>query len=332
VDLAFLSLPLLGQPAWSWLAFIVVVVALLVFDLGILHRKPREIPVGESLVLSAFYIAVAVLFGLWIWWAFGGAKATDYFTGYLVEKSLSLDNIFVISLIFGTLAVPRHLQHRVLFYGILGVVLLRAIVIGLGTSIVAEFGWVLYFFGAFLVFTGIKMLLVVEKPDAMAESRMLAFLRKHLRVTNGLRGEHFFVREPHPRTGRLVRYATPLFLALALVETVDLVFAVDSIPAVLAVTTDPFIVYTSNIFAILGLRALYFALAASVHRFRYLKYALALVLIFIGAKIFVSHLYGKIDPAISLGVTAALLAGGVLFSLWKTKGAADHHPPTLSAS
>jgi len=328
---AFLTGLFLGQPVWAWLAFATIVVALLAFDLGILHRKEREIPVGESLILSAGYIAVAAAFGGWVWWQLGPQSGIDYFTGYLVEKTLSLDNVFVISLVFAALAVPRAYQHRVLFYGILGVVVMRAIVIGFGTSLVAEFEWVLFVFGGFLILTGVKMLFTVGKTEDMKESRMLGFLRRRLRVTEGLRGKAFVVRETDA-AGRLRWFATPLLLALVMVELVDVLFAVDSVPAILAITTDPYIVYTSNIFAILGLRALYFALAASVHRFHYLKYALALVLVFIGAKIFVNHVYGKLDPAISLGVTAALLAGGILHSLWKTRRPDGHATaPSIAA-
>jgi tellurite resistance protein TerC len=316
---SFLAAIYFGQPLWSWILFVGIVIALLAFDLGILHRKPREIPVGESLVLSAAYIAIALVFGAWVWWAIGTESGIDYFTAFIVEKSLAIDNVFVISMIFATLAVPTHLQYRVLFYGILGVIVLRAIVIGLGTAIVSQFEWVLFIFGGLLVLTGVKMLLMAEKPVSIADSKVLKFLRRHLRVTNGVRGQTFFVREPDPASGRLVWYATPLFVALVLVEVVDVIFAVDSVPAVLAITTDPYVVYTSNIFAILGLRALYFALAASMHRFHYLKHALALVLVFIGAKIFVNAIYGKIDPVISLGVTFGLLAGGLLYSLWRTR-------------
>jgi tellurite resistance protein TerC len=315
---AFLTELFMGQPVWAWLAFATIVVALLAFDLGILHRKEREIPVGESLVLSAGYIAVAAVFGGFVWWQLGPQSGMNYFTGYLVEKTLSLDNIFVISLIFAALAVPRAYQHRVLFYGILGVVVMRAIVIGFGTSIVIEFEWVLFLFGGFLILTGIKMLAAGEKPADMRESRILRFLQSRLRITDGLRGNAFAVRETDA-AGRLRWFATPLLLALVMVELVDVIFAVDSVPAILAITTDPYIVYTSNIFAILGLRALYFALAASVHRFHYLKYALALVLVFIGGKIFINHFLGKLDPAISLGITVAILAGGIVFSLWRTR-------------
>lgn len=315
---SFFAADYLGQALWAWLLFGGILVVLLAIDLGVLHRKAREIPVGESLWLSAGYISIALIFGAWTWWAMGAESGMNYLTAFLVEKSLSLDNVFVISLIFATLAIPRHLQHRVLFYGILGVIVLRAIVISFGTALVSQFAWVLFIFGGLLILTGIKMLFIAEKTSALADGPALRFLRRRLNLTDGLRGEAFFSHEPDPATGKPVLFATPLFVALILVEMADLIFAVDSVPAVLAITTDPYIVYTSNIFAILGLRALYFALAASVERFRYLKYALALVLIFIGAKIFVNLIYGKIDPAISLGVTFGLMAGGVLFSLWKT--------------
>ena len=245
-----------------------------------------------------------------------------YFTGFLIEKSLSMDNVFVIALIFGFFAIPRQYQHRVLFWGILGVIILRAIMIGLGATLVSQFGWVLYLFGAFLVFTGIKMWIIADHVPDIGNNPVLKFLRKRMRITTGLRGNAFWVREPDPVTGKVERWATPLFLALVLIEFVDLVFAVDSVPAIFAITTDPFIVYTSNIFAILGLRALYFALAAMIHRFKYLKYALALVLVFIGTKIFLVGFIGKFPPAISLTATFVLIAGGVLFSLWKTRSQA----------
>ena len=215
--------------------------------------------------------------------------------------------------------MPRQYQHRVLFWGILGVIVLRAIMIGLGAALVSQFSWVLYLFGVFLVFTGIKMWIIADHVPDIANNPLLRFMRKHMRVTDGLRGNAFWVHEPDPQSGKLVRWATPLFLALMLVEFVDLVFAVDSVPAIFAITTDPFIVYTSNIFAILGLRALYFALAAMIHRFKYLKYALALVLVFIGTKIFLVGIIGKVPPVISLSVTFGLIAGGVLVSLWKTR-------------
>lgn len=320
---AYLLTELLGKPAWIWLVFITIVVALLAFDLGVLHKDDHVIEVKESLFLSAGYVSVALLFGAWVWWYLGAQSGMDYYTGFLIEKSLSMDNVFVIALIFSFFAIPRQYQHRVLFWGILGVIVLRAIMIALGATLVSQFSWVLYLFGAFLVFTGIKMWVIADHVPDIAQNPLLKFLKRHMRMTEGLRGNAFWVHEKDPRTGKIERFATPLFLALVLVEFVDLVFAVDSVPAIFAITDDPFIVYTSNIFAILGLRALYFALAAMVHRFKYLKYALALVLVFIGSKIFLVGIIGKIPPVISLSVTFALIAGGVLVSLWKTRQGAE---------
>lgn len=312
--------PFLGKPIWLWLVFAAVVLALLAFDLGILHKTDREIGVRESLLLSAGYIGMASLFGLWVWWLLGAQAGTEFFTGFLIEKSLSMDNVFVIALIFSFFAIPRAYQYRVLFWGILGVIVLRAILIGLGAALVSQFSWVLYLFGAFLVITGIKMWWMADHTPDIANNPLLKLLRRYLRVTPTLEGNAFFVHRPDPASGRSVRWVTPLFLALCLVEFVDLVFAVDSVPAIFAITADPFIVYTSNIFAILGLRALYFALAAMIHRFAYLKYALALVLVFIGSKIFLVNIIGKIPAALSLSVTLGLIVGGVLVSLWKTRG------------
>jgi tellurite resistance protein TerC len=316
---AFLYLPFLGHALWLWLVFGAIVVTLLTFDLGVLHSDNHEIGVQESLLLSAGYISVAVLFGGWVWWYLGAQSGMEYYTGFLIEKSLSMDNVFVIALIFSYFAIPRQYQHRVLFWGILGVIVLRAIMIGLGAALVSQFSWVLYIFGAFLVLTGIKMWVIADHKPDIGNNPLLKFLRKHLRVTELPQGQAFFVKRVDPATGQLIRWATPLFLALCLIEFVDLVFAVDSVPAIFAITTDPFIVYTSNIFAILGLRALYFALAAMIHRFKYLKYALALVLIFIGTKIFLVGIIGKIPPVFSLSVTFGLIAGGVIVSLWKTR-------------
>lgn len=320
--LSFLQADFAGTPAWSWLLFIGIVISLLVFDLGVLHNEDREIGVRESLLLSAGYISAALMFGGWVWWQMGPASGMAYYTGFLIEKSLSLDNVFVIALIFSFFAIPRQFQHRVLFWGILGVIVLRAIMIGLGAALVSNFGWLMYLFGAFLVFTGIKMWMIADQEPDIATNPILKFLKRRMRVTEGLRGNAFWVREPDAATGKTVRWATPLFLALVLIEFVDLLFAVDSVPAIFAITTDPFIVYTSNIFAILGLRALYFALAAMIHRFHYLKYALSLVLVFIGTKIFLVGFVGKIPAVVSLSVTFGLIAGGVLFSLWKTRSGA----------
>jgi tellurite resistance protein TerC len=322
-----LSTDLLGKALWIWLLFVGIVTALLAFDLGVLHKDDHEIGVRESLLLSSGYITVALSFGAWVWWYLGAPSGIAYLTGFMIEKSLSMDNVFVIALIFGFFAIPRQYQHRVLFWGILGVIVLRAIMIGLGTTLVNQFSWVLYLFGAFLVVTGVKMWILADHVPDIANNPLLKFLRKHLRVTDTLHGNSFWVRQADPQTGRVLRWATPLFLALVLIEFVDLVFAVDSVPAIFAITTDPFLVYTSNIFAILGLRALYFALAAMIHRFKYLKYALSLVLVFIGTKIFLVGFIGKFPPAISLTVTFGLIAGGVLVSLWKTRS----ETPAMSA-
>ncbi|MDX1923005.1 MAG: TerC family protein [Alphaproteobacteria bacterium] len=308
----------LGKEAWVWFLFIGIVITLLVADLGLLHKDHHVINAQESLWMSAGYIAIALLFGGWIWWEMGPDSGMNYLTGFIVEKTLALDNIFVISLIFTYFAIPQKYQYRVLFWGILGVVILRGIMIALGATLVTQFSWVLYVFGTFLVLTGIKMLFASAHQKDMGENKLVKFLRKHMRVTDDLHGEKFFIKKTDPATGKMARFATPLFLALLMIEFVDIIFAVDSVPAIFAITTDPYIVYTSNIFAILGLRALYFALAAMMHRFVYLKYALSAVLIFIGGKIFWNQLVGKMDPSISLSITFAILASGIIFSLLKT--------------
>jgi tellurite resistance protein TerC len=316
-----LLLSFLGQPAWMWLFFIAIVAALLVLDLGVLHKQDHEIGIAESLKLSAMYITLGVAFAGFVWWQMGSEASTLYLTAFVVEKTLAMDNVFVIALIFTYFAVPRKYQHRVLFWGILGVIVLRGIMIGLGATLVAQYGWVLYIFAAFLILTGVKMMFMGDKPMDISQNPVLKFLKRRMNVTEELHGHDFFVKKPDPKTGMLVRFATPLFLALVMVEIVDLIFAVDSVPAVFAITTDPFIVYTSNIFAILGLRALYFALAAVIHRFHYLKYALSLLLVFIGSKIFVADLMGweKFPANWSLLITFAILATGIAVSLWKTR-------------
>ena len=328
----FLTSDFLGKSVWLWFVFLGIVGALLAFDLGVLHKQDKELGVGESLILSAFYIAIALVFGAWLWWSMGPTSGMEYFTGYALEKALSIDNVFVISLIFSYFAIPAKYQYRALLWGILAVLVLRGIMIGLGAALVQQYEWVLYIFGAFLIATGIKMLVMGESEQDVSKNPIVRFLSKRMRVSAELHGSHFFVRKPDPETGKLARFATPLFLALVVINIADLVFAVDSVPAIFAITTDTYIVFTANIMAILGLRALYFALAAMVHRFEYLKYALAIVLVFIGAKIFWNQIVGKADPAISLGVTLSLIAGGVLFSLWKTRTAATDeaasHGPT----
>ena len=293
----------LGTPIWMWFTFIAIVIALLALDLGVLHKDGEtEIGVSESLKLSAMYIALGLGFSGFVWWQMGWDATANYLTAFVVEKSLALDNIFVIALIFGFFAIPRAYQHRVLFWGILGVIVLRGIMIALGATLVAQYGWVLYVFAAFLIFTGLKMLMIADKEHDIGENSVIRLMRRTFSVTDGLRGNAFFVTEPD-NAGKMVRFVTPLFLALVMIEFADLIFAVDSVPAVFTITTDPFIVYTSNIFAILGLRALYFALAAILHRFAYLKYALAILLVFIGSKVFVADLMGwaKFPPSLSLG-------------------------------
>jgi tellurite resistance protein TerC len=329
----FLVSEWMGKPFWMWKGFLLIVVLLLAFDLGVLNRKDKEMGVAQSLWLSAFYIAFAMLYGAGIWWAYEVGEITTsdgvhagiaYFTGFFIEKALSIDNVFVISLIFGYFAIPARYQYRALVWGIIGVIVLRGIMIAAGAALVQQYSWVLYIFGAFLIATGIKMLVVPEGEQDISKNPIVRFMRKHMRVTDELHGQKFFVRQMDPATGKKLAFATPLFLALAVINIADLIFAVDSVPAIFAITTDTFIVYTANIMAILGLRALYFALAAMVHRFHYLKYALALVLVFIGGKIFWNQMVGKLDPAISLGVTAAIIAGGIFWSLWKTRGQRAH--------
>ncbi|MDQ1899487.1 TerC family protein [Paracoccus sp. WLY502] len=317
-----LLLAFLGKPLWMWLLFLGVVIALLAFDLGVLHKDSHEIGVAESLRMSAMYIVLGVAFSGFVYWQMGTEPAAQYLTAFVVEKTLAMDNIFVIALIFGFFAVPREYQHRVLFWGILGVIVLRAIMIGLGATIVANYQWVLYLFAVFLIFTGIKMMFVQEASHDLEGNRLVRFMRKHFRITDQFHGNKFIVKQADPKTGKLVRYGTPLLMALVMIEIADLVFAVDSVPAVFTITTDPYIVYTSNIFAILGLRALYFALSAILHRFAYLKYALSILLVFIGSKIFIADLMGweKFPPTWSLGITFAILGVGVIYSLWKTNG------------
>ncbi len=296
---------------WLWIGFNLFVVGMLAIDLGVLHRKPREIGVREALWLSAGYVALALLFAGGIFRFRGEQAGVEFLTGYVIEKTLSLDNIFVITLIFAHFAVPPAYQHRVLFWGILGALAMRAGLIWAGAALLANFHWVVFVLGGFLVLTGVKMLIAADARPDLAANRLVLFARRHLRVTPDYVGERFVVR----RDG--APWFTPLFLVLLLVEATDLVFAVDSIPAIFAVTQDPFIVYTANVFAILGLRALYFALAGIIHRFRYLKYGLSLVLVVIGGKMIANGVFGeKVVPTeIALAITGALIAGSMTLSL-----------------
>jgi len=341
----------LGMPVWVWLAFLVIVLAILAVDLGLLHGEAHEPSLKESTILAGACMTLGVSFSAIVWWLYYNGFATSldddianaasdsarawtawelYLTGWVVEQTLAFDNVFVMAMIFSYLAIPRQYQHRVLFYGILGVIVLRAIMIGLGAALIHQFDWVLYIFSAFLVFTGIKMFIMADQQPDIANNPLLRYMRSHMRVTDKIHGQKFFVHEPDPKTGQVVRWATPLFVALVLIEFADLIFAVDSVPAIFSITQDPFIVYTSNIFAILGLRSLYFVLAAMVHRFHYLKYALSLVLVYVGSKIFVQQFIGKIDPAISLGITVSILLGGIVLSLWKTRKNPPQPKPVMA--
>ena len=305
-----------GHP-WMWGGFVVFVLAMLAVDMFLLGGKgAHKVSVKEALCWSIAWAALALLFDLGLWWYLDGAagrevanrKALEFLSGYLIEKSLSVDNIFVFLMIFRYFSVPLSLQRRVLLFGVIGALVMRAVMILLGAWLVSQFSWVLYLFGALLVVTGVKMLIFAEHEPDLSRNPVLAFLRRHLKVTDDYRGERFWLIEQ----GR--RYVTPLFLVLILVEASDLVFAVDSIPAVFAVTTDPFIVFTANIFAIMGLRALYFLLADMADRFHLLKYGLAAVLIFVGGKMLAAYWF-HLPIQISLGVVALLILASIVASL-----------------
>lgn len=314
--------PWMGKPVWMWAIFLAVVGTLMVVDLGVFHKKNHVIGTRESLITCGAYMLLAVLFGGWVAWQMDGDAALKYLTGYVVEFSLSMDNVFVIAMIVGYFHIPRQLQHRVLFWGILGAIVLRGVLIIAGAALVQQFGWILYFFAAFLIFTGIKMLLTRDEGHAdLKTNPLLTFLRKYGRVTDTLHGDRFFVRLKDNNTGHYARYMTPMFAALILVEAADVVFAVDSVPAIFAITTDPYLVFTSNIFAIMGLRSLYFALSAMMERFAYLKYALALVLVFIGVKIGLAAFGIHMPQVLALLLTVGILGSGVAYSLWKTRKA-----------
>jgi tellurite resistance protein TerC len=298
---------------WWWIAFNAMVLALLALDLGVFNRKAHAVTVREALGWSAVWIALAIGFGLWIGSAMGRQSMLEFYAGYLVEQALSVDNLFVFILIFGYFGIPSELQHRVLFWGIIGALFMRGAMIGAGAVLIAQFHWIIYVFGAFLVFTGAKMAFGGDSEIEPESNPVIRLLRRFLPITTTFHGERFFVRERiDGMAARLV--ATPLFVVLALVETTDVVFAVDSIPAIFGVTRNPFLVFTSNVFAILGLRSMYFVLANVIGKFHLLKYGLALVLVFVGTKMLVSELW-SVGIGVSLGVVGALLAGSALLSL-----------------
>jgi len=292
-----------------WAVFGTIVITLLILDLGVLNKRDHVMTLGQSLSLSLFYITIACCFGMYIHYAIGASPAHDYFTGFLLEKAMSLDNIFVISIIFSFFKIPLKYQHRVLFWGILGVIILRAIMISAGAVLLAKFSWLLFIFGAILIVTGIKTLYLANNHSFdINDMYVYKLLKKKLNIYPELVGNKFIVVE----NSKI--FATPLLMALITIEFMDLVFAIDSIPAIFAITQNTFIVYTSNIFAILGLRALFFCLADIVERFKYIKYSLALILILIGVKIFAGH-FIDIPKYIPLVVTFVLLVLGVLVSL-----------------
>jgi tellurite resistance protein TerC len=310
------------ESIWLWVGFNVFVLGMLALDLGVFHRKSHVVSVKEATVWSAVWISLALTFnaGIYFYWntlipgsSYSNSEAAlAFLTGYLIEKSLSVDNIFVIALIFGYFAVPAAYQHRVLFWGILGALVMRAAMIFAGAALLKEYHWIIYVFGAFLIFTGIKMFTHKEEELHPESNPVIKLVRKLIPVTKNYEDDRFFVRH----AGKLM--ATPLFLVLIMVETTDLVFAVDSIPAIFAVTQDPFIVYTSNVFAILGLRSLYFVLAGVIDKFYYLKMGLAVILTFVGVKMTMIDLY-KIPTPVSLGVIASVLAIAVVASLIRAR-------------
>jgi len=312
----------MDAPIWLWIGFNLFVVAMLALDLGVFHRKSHAVSGKEALTWSLVWISLSLVFNviLYFFWdrmmpqsSYTNMEAAlAFFTGYLIEKSLSVDNIFVFILIFSFFGVPAAYQHRVLFWGILGALLMRGALIAVGAALLEQFHWIIYLFGAFLIFTGIRMALHREEEIHPDQNPVVKFFKKLMPVTEQFEKDKFFIR----RAGKIL--ATPLFLVLLIVESTDLVFAVDSIPAIFAVTREPFIVYTSNVFAILGLRALYFLLANVMDKFQYLKLGLSAVLTFIGIKMVIVDLY-HIPVGLSLVIVASILTIAVLASLWKTK-------------
>ncbi|MGY1933565.1 TerC family protein [Nocardia gipuzkoensis] len=298
-------------PLWMWPAVLAVILVMLAVDL-FAHRNAHVVSVREAAIWSGIWVALAVAFGTGIWWWWGGEFAAQYFAGYVIEKSLAVDNVFVFAVIFSYFAVPREYQHRVLFYGVLGALIFRGVFIAAGSILIASFAWILYVFGAFLVATGIKMARHRDETIDPDKSLVLRGFRRLVPMTDGYRGQKFWVKEG----GRWL--ATPLLAVLVLVETTDIVFAVDSIPAIFAVTSEPFLVFTSNAFAILGLRAMYFMLADLMHRFIYLKLGLAVVLVWVGIKMLLLEIY-KIPTTISLAVVIAILAVAVTASWTRTR-------------
>ena len=306
---------------WLWIGFNIFVLLMLALDLGVFHRTAHIVTFKESISWTVIWVALAMLFNLGVWHYAGSEKGIEFLTGYVIEKSLSVDNVFIFVLLFSYFAVPQVYQHKVLFWGILGALIMRAVMIGIGAALLAKFAWIIYIFGGFLILTGIKMIVKREEEIHPERNPVVRWFKKLMPVTADYRGDKFFVRENG------IRHATPLFVVLILVEISDLIFAVDSIPAIFAVTKDPFIVYTSNVFAILGLRSLYFALAGVMDKFHYLKIGLGVVLTFVGVKMLLGHTEWKIDTHFSLGVIVTILTASVVASLmWPKKTVIPHLP------
>jgi len=297
---------------WFWVVFNAFVLLMLALDLGVFHKKLHVVSVKEALIWSGVWIFLSLCFNAFIFFQLGETKALEYFTGYVIEKALSVDNIFVFVLIFSFFHIPAIYQHKVLFWGIIGALIMRVIFIFAGVALLEKFHWTLYIFGGVLIFTGIKMLFDTDKQIEPDKNPVIRLFKKIIPTTNELHEDKFFV------TQNQKKYATPLFIVLIMIEITDLIFAVDSIPAILAVTQDHFIVYTSNVFAILGLRSLYFALADIINRFKYLAVGLAVILVFVGTKMVIIDFY-KIPIHISLIVITLILFFSVIFSLFKTR-------------
>jgi len=311
------------MPLWVWVAFHVAVLTILALDLGVFHRKAHEVSVREAAGWTITWVTLSLLFCFGISRFMGNEAGLQFLTGYVIEQALSVDNIFVFVLIFTYFGVPKRYQHRILFWGILGALVLRGTMIGAGTWLIHRFDWILYLFGAFLVFTGIRMAFADEEGVEVESNPVVKLIRRFIPVTKRYHGQHFFVRAPVGRSRRLI--ATPLLVVLVMVETTDLIFAVDSIPAIFAVTTDPFLVYTSNVCAILGLRSLYFLLAGIIGTFRFLQIGLSVVLTFVGVKMLIVDWY-HVPIGLSLAVIAGVLVTSVIASLL-FPAAAESHPP-----
>ncbi len=300
------------ESIFLWGGFSLLILLLLMLDLSVFHRKSHEVKIKEALIWTAIWITLALIFNAFVYSYFGKAKALEFFTAYVIEKSLSVDNIFVMIMIFSYFQVPGKYQHKVLFWGVLGALVMRLIFIYAGIELIEKFHWLIYIFGAFLAYTGIRMLIGQDKPIEPAKNPLVRIVKRFLPVTDHFVGDRFFVRR------KLKLWATPLFIVVVLIEATDLIFAVDSVPAIIAISSDQFIVYTSNVFAILGLRSLYFALAGVEQYFKYLKYGLSAILVFVGVKMTIVDFY-KIPVEISLGVIVSLLIMSMAASLISQK-------------